>query len=89
VFFNTRHFAFSHVGIYLGNDRFIHAPSRGGEVGVASLSNDYWQKRYNGARRLFGVLPALVPSLIARAEASAPTETVAPPPGDSDANTEH
>ena len=38
VFFNTRRFAFSHVGIYLGNDRFIHAPSRGGEVGVASLA---------------------------------------------------
>ena len=37
VFFNTWRFAFSHVGIYLGNDRFIHAPSRGGEVGVASL----------------------------------------------------
>ena len=74
VFFNTRHFAFSHVGIYLGDDRFIHAPSRGGEVGVATLSNDYWRKRYNGARRLVGVLPALVPSLITRAEASAPTD---------------
>jgi cell wall-associated NlpC family hydrolase len=74
VFFNTRRFAFSHVGIYLGNDRFIHAPSRGGEVGVASLDNAYWQKRYNGARRLVGVLPALMPSLIARAEASTPVE---------------
>jgi cell wall-associated NlpC family hydrolase len=74
VFFNTRHFAFSHVGIYLGNDRFIHAPSRGGEVGVASLDSAYWQKRYNGARRLVGVLPALMPSLITRAEASVPSE---------------
>ena len=71
VFFNTRRFAFSHVGIYLGEGRFIHAPSRGGEVGVASLSSDYWRKRYSGARRLVGVLPALVPSLVARAEASA------------------
>jgi len=70
VFFNTRRFAYSHVGIYLGNDRFIHAPSRGGEVGVASLANAYWQKRYNGARRLVGVLPTLMPSLIAHAEAS-------------------
>jgi len=75
VFFNTRRFAFSHVGIYLGNDRFIHAPSRGGEVGVASLGNAYWQKRYNGARRLVGVLPALMPSLITRAEASAPIDS--------------
>ena len=72
VFFNTRRFAFSHVGIYLGDDRFIHAPSRGGEVGVASLSSEYWRKRYNGARRLVGVLPALLPSLVARAEASVP-----------------
>jgi cell wall-associated NlpC family hydrolase len=75
VFFNTRRFAFSHVGIYLGNDRFIHAPSRGGEVGVASLGNAYWQKRYNGARRLVGVLPALMPSLITRAEASVPIDS--------------
>ena len=70
VFFNTRRNAFSHVGIYVGNDRFIHAPSRGGEVGVATLSNGYWQKRYNGARRLVGVLPSLVPALFTRAEAS-------------------
>ena len=75
VFFNTRRLAFSHVGIYIGNDRFIHAPSRGGEVGVASLASAYWQKRYNGARRLVGVLPALMPSLITRAEASVPTES--------------
>ena len=74
VFFNTRRFAFSHVGIYLGNDRFIHAPSRGGEVGVASLASEYWQKRYNGARRLVGVLPALMPALIAHAEASIPDD---------------
>jgi len=72
VFFNTRRFAFSHVGIYLGNDRFIHAPSRGGEVGVASLASAYWHKRYNGARRLVGVLPALIPALIANAEANVP-----------------
>ena len=84
VFFNTRRFAFSHVGIYLGNDRFIHAPSRGGEVGVASLSSGYWQKRYNGARRLVGVLPSLMPSLIARAEASTPA--TAEPPGHAEVN---
>jgi cell wall-associated NlpC family hydrolase len=72
VFFNTRRFAFSHVGIYLGNGRFIHAPSRGGEVGVATLSNAYWQKRYSGARRLVGVLPTLMPALVAPAEAREP-----------------
>ncbi|MEO9135160.1 MAG: C40 family peptidase [Casimicrobiaceae bacterium] len=80
VFFNTRHFPNSHVGIYLGDDRFIHAPSGGGEVGVATLSAQYWRKRYNGARRLAGVLPALVPALIAHAQAS--TLVDAPVPDD-------
>lgn len=70
VFFNTRHAAFSHVGIYLGNDRFIHAPRRGGEVGVAVLSSAYWKHRYDGARRLVGVLPALVPEVVSTAWAA-------------------
>ncbi|MFO1283406.1 MAG: C40 family peptidase [Burkholderiales bacterium] len=61
VFFNTRRFAYSHVGIYLGDNRFIHAPSRGSEVEIAELSNGYWRKHFNGARRLVGVLPGLVP----------------------------
>lgn len=78
VFFNTRHFPNSHVGIYLGDDRFIHAPSRGGEVGVALLSAQYWRQRYNGARRLVGVLPALVPAFIERAQASTPPDAPAP-----------
>jgi cell wall-associated NlpC family hydrolase len=86
VFFNTRRFAFSHVGIYLGNGRFIHAPSHGGEVGVASLASAYWHKRYNGARRLVGVLPALMPSLIAHAEASTPVDTEEPPDADANAS---
>jgi len=89
VFFNTRHFAFSHVGIYLGNDRFVHAPSNGGEVGVATLSNGYWQKRYNGARRLVGVLPALMPELITRAEASAPPAPVPAPVTDATSDETH
>jgi cell wall-associated NlpC family hydrolase len=70
VFFDTRRFAFSHVGIYLGDNRFIHAPRRGREVEVAQLDNRYWQKHFNGARRLVGVVPALVPTLIADAQAS-------------------
>lgn len=52
VFFNTRSFPFSHVGIYLGNDRFVHAPSRGGEVEIAAMSASYWRARFSGARRL-------------------------------------
>ena len=65
VFFDTRRFAFSHVGIYLGDNRFVHAPSRGSEVEIAQLSDVYWQKHFNGARRLVGVLPALVPTAVA------------------------
>jgi cell wall-associated NlpC family hydrolase len=70
VFFNTRRFAFSHVGLYLGDNRFIHAPSRGRDVVVASLADNYWKKRFDGARRLIGVLPALVPGLAAPALAA-------------------
>jgi cell wall-associated NlpC family hydrolase len=58
VFFNTRHFVNSHVGIYLGDNRFVHAPSRGSEVTIASLDDAYWKKRFTGARRLIGVVPA-------------------------------
>jgi cell wall-associated NlpC family hydrolase len=52
VFFNTLRAPFSHVGIYLGDDRFIHAPSRGTAVEIVDFNNSYWQQRYNGARRL-------------------------------------
>ena len=72
VFFDTRRFAFSHVGIYLGDDRFIHAPSRGSEVEIAELSNGYWRKHFNGARRLVGVLPGLVQSAEASTIVDAP-----------------
>jgi cell wall-associated NlpC family hydrolase len=54
VFFNTRRFAFSHVGIYVGDARFIHAPRRGRDVEIASLDNSYWGQRFDGARRLIG-----------------------------------
>jgi cell wall-associated NlpC family hydrolase len=52
VFFNTRRRPYSHVGIYVGDRRFIHAGSRGGRVEVVDMRADYWQRRYNGARRL-------------------------------------
>jgi cell wall-associated NlpC family hydrolase len=52
VFFNTMRRPYSHVGIYLGEDRFVHAPSSGGMVGVAHLSNRYWRQRFNGGRRV-------------------------------------
>lgn len=52
VFFNTLKSAFSHVGIYLGNNKFIHSPSSGGKVRVESMQDSYWTKRYNGAQRI-------------------------------------
>lgn len=52
VFFNTNGKSFSHVGIYVNNDKFVHAPSqRTGRVLVSSLKNQYWHKHYVGARR--------------------------------------
>ncbi|MGG4773928.1 C40 family peptidase [Paenalcaligenes sp. Me52] len=52
VFFNTRGARFSHVGIYIGNNKFVHAPRTGAVVRVEDMSVSYWTKRYNGARRL-------------------------------------
>ncbi|WP_284336462.1 C40 family peptidase [Comamonas sp. NoAH] len=52
VFFNTMRRAFSHVGIYVGNGQFIHAPSKGKTVRVDSMDSSYWAKRFNGARRV-------------------------------------
>ena len=52
VFFNTMRRAFSHVGIYVGDGKFIHAPSTGKRVRVESMHTSYWSKRFNGARRV-------------------------------------
>jgi len=54
VFFNTMRHAFSHVGIYLGDHQFVHAPRTGRVVRVEDLRDRYWAKRYNGARRIEG-----------------------------------
>jgi cell wall-associated NlpC family hydrolase len=62
VFFTTRSSPFSHVGIYLGDDRFVHAPHRGGEVEIGTMSQRYWQQRYDGARRLVAFVPELISS---------------------------
>ena len=53
VFFNTMRRAFSHVGIYVGDGQFLHAPAKGGKVRIDSFSS-YWTKRFNGARRIIG-----------------------------------
>lgn len=52
VFFNTLRRAFSHVGIYVGDNKFIHSPKPGSEVRVEDMRIGYWQTRFNGARRV-------------------------------------
>lgn len=54
VFFNTLRRAYSHVGIYLGEDKFIHAPAHGGEVRIENMKERYWARRFDGARRITG-----------------------------------
>ena len=79
VFFNTRHFMNSHVGIYLGDNRFVHAPSQGSEVRIASLDDTYWRKRFDGARRLIGVLPGALVPVARAAQFAPPADTPATP----------
>ncbi|MDO8699041.1 MAG: C40 family peptidase [Rhodoferax sp.] len=52
VFFNTMRRAFSHVGIYVGNGKFIHSPKPGAEVRVEDMGIAYWTRRFDGARRV-------------------------------------
>jgi len=52
VFFNTMRRAFSHVGIYLGDNLFVHAPRSGARVRIEDMTDRYWSRRYNGARRV-------------------------------------
>jgi len=52
VFYNTRHRKYSHVGLYLGGGRFIHAPKPGASVRVERMSVGYWARRFDGARRI-------------------------------------
>ena len=52
VFFHTMRHAFSHVGIYIGERKFIHSPKPGSEVRVESMALSYWSRRFDGARRV-------------------------------------
>ena len=66
VFFNTMRHAFSHVGIYVGEGKFIHAPRSGAKVRLEDMREAYWTKRFNGARRVdaiqgdTGISPSLL-----------------------------
>ena len=50
VFFNTRNAPYSHVGIYIGDERFIHAPNRNGRVRIDRLADRYYAQRFEAAR---------------------------------------
>lgn len=52
VFYDTQRRPYSHVGIYLGEGKFVHAPKTGAQVRIESLQNSYWAARYSGARRV-------------------------------------
>jgi cell wall-associated NlpC family hydrolase len=58
VFFNTLRRTFSHVGIYVGDHKFIHSPKPGAAVRIEDMRVNYWNQRFDGARRVAGPLPA-------------------------------
>lgn len=53
VFFNTLNRPFSHVGIYIGDGRFVHAPSGNGKVHISRMDNPYFAPRFEMARAYF------------------------------------
>jgi len=52
VFYNTLRQPFSHVGIYVGEGKFVHSPKRGDRIRVEPMHYNYWKSRFNGARRI-------------------------------------
>lgn len=64
VFFNTQRRGFSHVGIYLGDDKFVHAPAKGKSIRIDSMGDRYWVRRFDGARRVMGELPNQDPAAL-------------------------
>jgi NlpC/P60 family len=60
VFFNTMRSAFSHVGIYVGDNKFVHSPKPGATVRVEDMRTAYWDRRFDGARRVPGTERAQV-----------------------------
>ena len=70
VFFNTLKRTFSHVGIYVGDGKFIHSPRTGGEVRVEDMRFVYWAKRFTGARRAEPAVATAAPDTTAATTAT-------------------
>ncbi|HVR50039.1 MAG TPA: C40 family peptidase [Pseudorhodoferax sp.] len=66
VFFNTMRRAFSHVGIYVGDGKFVHAPRSGAKVRVEDMDSSYWKRRFDGARRVEAASTALDAAALGR-----------------------
>jgi hypothetical protein len=79
VFFNTTGRSHSHVGIYVGNLRFINAPSTGGTVRLDYLTNPYWARRFDGIRRVAPPLDQPTPPFDGPTYLAAPREIPAEP----------
>lgn len=79
VFFNTLKRTFSHVGIYIGEGKFIHSPRSGGEVRVEDMRYAYWSKRFTGARRAQPLQNGPAPELAAAAPPPARIQPAATP----------
>jgi cell wall-associated NlpC family hydrolase len=79
VFFNTLKRTFSHVGIYIGEGKFIHAPRTGGEVRVEDMRYAYWSKRFTGARRAQPLESSAEPAQLDAAVAPAKAAPLAAP----------
>lgn len=67
VFFNTLRNTFSHVGIYIGDNKFIHSPRSGTTVRIEDMRISYWQQRFDGARRLPNLAKAGLPASLTNA----------------------
>ena len=70
VFFNTMRRTFSHVGIYIGGNKFVHSPSTGSTIRVDDLDDGYWEKRFTGARRIETAFPVKAEDLRKRVSAT-------------------
>lgn len=70
VFFNTMRRSFSHVGIYIGGNKFVHSPSTGSTIRVDDLDDGYWEKRFTGARRIETAFPVKADDLRKRVSAT-------------------